>query len=147
MQLNNIEVKRYDMISIPFPAGSAATKLTFPDQPQLRSAKVHGIELVYSGVDINNNVNNNYTGVGGGISNLFCTLYFAGQEGIQNLPLGEISHIQTNPNNPTQFQTNNNGILGLNGQVITWTKSYLTLAQSAAPAANGVFVIGVYYSL
>jgi len=147
MQLNNIEVRRYDMISIPFPAGSAATKLTFPDQPQLRGAKVHGIELVFSGVDINNVVNNNYTGVGGGISNLFTTLYFNGSEGIQNLPLGEMSHIQVNPNNAVAFQTSNNGILALNGQVITWTKSYLTLAQAAAPAANGVFVIGVYYSL
>jgi hypothetical protein len=39
------------MISVPFPAGSGATKLVFPDQPQLRGAKVHGIELVFSVID------------------------------------------------------------------------------------------------
>ena len=146
MQLNNIEVKRYDMISVPFPAGSNATKLTFPDQPQLRGAKVHGIELVFSTIDINNNLNANYATTTT-ISNLFTTLYFNGREGIQNLPLGEIATIKLNPNNPTALQTNNNGILALNGQVITWTKSYLTLAQPAPPVAASVFVIGVYYSL
>jgi hypothetical protein len=147
MQLNNIEVKRYDMISVPFPAGSGATKLTFPDQPQLRGAKVHGIELVFSTIDINNVVNNNYLGIGGGIENLYLTLYFNGQEGIKNIPLGEIAHVQTNFNNAVTLQANNNGILALKGQVITWTKSYLTLAQAAPPVNNGVFVIGVYYSL
>lgn len=146
MQLNNIEVKRYDMISVAFPAGSNATKLTFPDQPQLRGAKVHGIELVFSTIDINNNVNANYA-TATTISNLFTTLYFNGREGIQNLPLGEIATIKLNANNPTALQTNNNGILALNGQVITWTKSYLTLAQPAPPVAASVFVIGVYYSL
>lgn len=146
MQLNNIEVRRYDMISVPFPAGSNATKLTFPDQPQLRGAKVHGIELVFSTIDINNNLNANYS-TATTISNLFTTLYFNGREGIQNLPLGEIATIKLNANNATALQANNNGILALNGQVITWTKSYLTLAQPAPPVAASVFVIGVYYSL
>jgi hypothetical protein len=146
MQLNNIEVRRYDMISVPFPAGSNATKLTFPDQPQLRGAKVHGIELVFSTIDINNNVNANYS-TATTISNLFTTLYFNGKEGIQNLPLGEIATIKLNANNAIALQANNNGILALNGQVITWTKSYLTLAQPAPPVASSVFVIGVYYSL
>lgn len=152
MQLNNIEVKRYDMISVAFPAGSNATKLTFPDQPQLRGAKVHGIDLVYSTNDINGIPNANYTTTMLGvynISNLFLTLYFNGTEGIQNLPLGEIAHIQGSNLviGGSVAQNNNNGILGLNGQVITWTKSYLTLAQPAPPAANSVFVIGVYYTL
>jgi RNase P/RNase MRP subunit p29 len=44
-------------------------------------------------------------------------------------------------------QNNNNGIMGMAGQVITWTKSYLTLAQPAPPVTNSVFVIGVYYTL
>lgn len=147
MQLNNIEVKRYDMISVAFPAGSNATKLTFPDQPQLRGAKVHGIDLVYSTRDIYGNVNANYD-ITNNIQNMYLTLYFDGMEGIQNLPLGEIAHIVSNNGLAAQIvQNNNNGIMGLAGQVITWTKSYLTLAQPAPPAANSVFVIGVYYTL
>jgi hypothetical protein len=151
MQLNNIEVRRYDMISVAFPAGSNATKLTFPDQPQLRGAKVHAIDLVYSTFDINGipNVNYGLTPLGlANISNIFLTLYFNGMEGIQNMPLGEIGHmVGNNSIGTTLTQSNNNGIMGLNGQVITWTKSYLTLAAPAPPAANSVFVIGVYYTL
>lgn len=145
MQLNNIEVARYDMISVAFPAGSNAQKLVFPDQPQLRGAKIHGIELVYSDIDINGNTNFNYTGVGGALYNIFVTLYFNGKEGIQNLPLGEIAHIVEPPTR--NLQANNNGILALNGQVLTWTKCYLQLAAATPSPANGVFVFGVYYSL
>jgi hypothetical protein len=147
MQLNNIEVKRYDMISVAFPAGSNATKLTFPDQPQLRGAKVHAIDLVYSDRDIYGNLNANYD-ITNNIDNIYLTLYFDGMEGIKNLPLGEIAHIVSNNGLAAQIvQNNNNGIMGLAGQVITWTKSYLTLAVPAPPAANSVFVIGVYYTL
>jgi hypothetical protein len=147
MQLNNIEVKRYDMISVAFPAGSNATKLVFPDQPQLRGAKVHGIDLVFSDHDINGVLNANYSATNN-ISNMFLTLYFDGQEGIQNMPLGEIAHVVGNNTMLAQVvQNNNNGIMGMAGQVITWTKSYLTLAQPAPPASNSVFVIGVYYTL
>ena len=152
MQLNNIEVSRYDMISIAFPAGSNATKLTFPDQPQLRGAKVHGIDLVYSTIDINGIVNNNYVPSLSGlepVSNSFLTLYFDGMEGIQNMPLGEIAHIQASDFviGGQVLQNNRNGIMGLNGQVITWTKSYIQLAVPAPPIVNSVYVLGVYYTL
>jgi hypothetical protein len=148
MQLNNIEVKRYDMISVSFPSGSTATKLVFPDQPQLRGAKIHGIDLVYTLRDINGVPNINYASATNNISNAFITLYFDGMEGIQRMPLGEIAHIQGNGSLVTPVaQYNNNGILALAGQTIVWTKSYITLGIPAPPAANSAYVIGVYYTL
>ena len=139
------------MISVPFPAGSNATKLVFPDQPQLRGANVHGIDLVFTTRDINGDVNANYQmGVTPplNISNMFITLYFGGMEGIQNMPLGEIAHITSNNAISAEIvPTNNSGVLALNGQVITWTKSFLTLGQPLPPAVNSVFVVGVYYTL
>lgn len=151
MQLNNIEVRRYDMISVQFPAGSNATKLVFPDQPQLRGAKVHGIDLVFSLRDISGKTNLNYLTGGGGvpvnIANTFMTLYFDGMNGVENMPLSEISHITSdNTVSLIKIQNNNNGILAMNGQIVSWTKSYLTLAQPSPPAVDGVFVIGVYYT-
>lgn len=135
------------MISVSFPSGSNATKLSFPDQPQLRGAKVHGIDLVFSNIDINGTVNANYS-FSNNIQNMYITLYFNGMEGIQNLPLGEIAHVQGNGTiSATVAQSNNNGIMALAGQTIVWTKSYLTLATPAPPAVNSAFVIGVYYTL
>lgn len=146
MQLNNVEVRRYEMISVPYSNGSTQSKINLPDQPNLRSVKVHGIDLVYSEYDYYGKVNKNYDG--NSIQNMFLTLYYGGTEGIFQMPLGEISTIQSAGYTylPTQF--NNNGILALNGQVITWTKSYLSFSNSFTPIAlNCVFVIGVYYSL
>lgn len=79
---------------------------------------------------------------------MFLTLYFDGMEAIQNMPLGEIAHVVGNNTMLAQVvQNNNNGIMGMAGQVITWTKSYLTLATPAPPLVNSSFVIGVYYTL
>lgn len=149
MQLNNIEARKYDMISVPFLAGSNATKLPFPDQPQLRGVKVHGLELVYSLNDILGATNFNYTSTLGGvyIQNLYLTLYFNNKESVQNMPIGELSHMQPAGSAFNAAQYNANGIMAFAGQVITWPKSYLTLSTATPPATNGVFVIGVYYSL
>ena len=145
MQLNNIEVRRYEMISVPYSSGSLQKKINFPDQPNLRNVKVHGIDLVYNDYDFYGNLNQNYTGTS--IEDMFVTLYFDGREGIFQLPLGEISTIQPAGSTFIAAQYNNNGILALNGQVITWTKSYLSFSNSFTPIlANCVFVIGVYYS-
>lgn len=137
------------MISVAFPAGSNATKLTFPDQPQLRGAKIHGVEMVFSDNDINGVTNNNYASIGAfsAVSNMYLTLYFNGKEGVQNIPCLELAHMSVAANAGYVFPSNNNGILGFNGQIITWTKSYFTLATATPPLANCVFVLGVYYSL
>jgi hypothetical protein len=60
MQLNNIEVRRYEMISVPYSSGSLQKKINFPDQPNLRNVKIHGIDLVYNEYDYYGNLNGNY---------------------------------------------------------------------------------------
>jgi hypothetical protein len=144
MQLVNREVSKYDMISIPAQAGSTQSTFAFPDQPQLRGVKVYGIDLVYNNTDLYNQTNANYTGTL--IENGFITLYFDGKTGIQNMPLRELSHINNFGTPYVPQNTNTNGILALNGQVITWTKSFISFPQPPVFAANCVFVIGVYYS-
>lgn len=146
MQLVNTEVKKYDMISVPVLAGGTTTVFNFPDQPQLRGVKVYGIDLVYNTTDFYNQENKNFTS--SIIANGFLTLYFEGRNGIQNMPLREISHITNVGVVGAQTNSNINGILGLNGQIITWTKSYISFPTApSVGVTNGVFVIGVYYSL
>jgi hypothetical protein len=145
MQLNNIEVTKYDMISIPVIAGSLQTTFPFPDQPQLRDVKVFGIDLVYNTTDFYNQPNFNYSA--SIISNGFITLYFDGKNGVQNMPLRELSHINNNGTPYSPLNTNTNGILAFGGQRITWTKSFISFPTVVTTATSGVLIIGVYYQL
>lgn len=145
MQLVNREVRKYDMISIPALAGNTQSTFAFPDQPQLRNVKVFGIDLVYNTTDFYAQTNANYTGTL--IANGFVTLYFDGRNGIQNMPLRELSHINNYGTPYIPQDTNTNGILALAGQQIIWTKSFISFPQPPVIAANCVFVIGVYYEL
>lgn len=146
MQLNNVEVRKYETISIPYTSGSSQVKINFPDQPNLRNVKIHGIDLPNVSYDYYGKLNLNNSGTS--ITNMFVTLYYNGFEGIQNLPLGELSSMRAAGSTYVQSPYNINGNLGLNGQVITWTKSYLSFSIGFTPIlSDGVFIIGVYYSL
>jgi hypothetical protein len=143
---NNVEVRRYECISIPYTNGSTQQKINFPDQPNLRNAKIHGLDLPYISYDYYGRSNLNY--VGTSQQNIFSTLYYDGREGIYNMPLSELATTRAAGLVYSQISYNLNGNLALDGQIITWTKSYLTFSIGFTPiVADGVFLIGVYYSL
>lgn len=156
MQIVNRPQVKYDTISIPFLTGSQQTKLNFPDQPNLRDAKVWGVELVFATRDYYQNPVYNYSaGTGGAdlITYGFITLYSpsTGKEFIQNMPLSEIAIAQSGANGSgsafAQYPYNINGNLPLSGQRVTWTKSFISLSQPVPPSADCVILLGVYYTL
>lgn len=146
MLMNNVEVRRYEAVSVPYTSGSTQNKINFPDQPNLRNAKIHGIDLPGGLYDYYGRSNFNYAS--GVITNIFVTLYSDGREIVQNMPLAEFGTLRAAGATYVQNPFNINGILAFNGQVITWTKCYLSFSLGFAPiAADGVFILGVYYSL
>lgn len=146
MQIVNFGVTKYDMISIPIPYGTTSTQFSFPDQPQLRYAKVWGMDLPYCTTDFYNQTNLTYGS--GIIPAAFINLYYNGKIGIENMPLRELSTIQNTGTSGTATPANNNGVLALDGQVITWTKSNIAFATAPTGfVASGVLVVGVYYTL
>ncbi len=147
MVLNNVEALKYETVSVPYTNGSTASKINFPDQPNLRGAKIHAIDLPRVDYDFYGKTNLSFTGVTT-IQNIFMTLYYGGREGVFNMPIAELSTSKTAGITYAPSVYNVNGILALNGQVITWTKSYLAFSNGFAPIlTDGVFVIGVFYSL
>jgi hypothetical protein len=146
MLLNNVEVRRYEAVSVPYTSGSTQSQINFPDQPNLRGAKVHGIDLPGGLYDYYGRTNFNYAS--GVVTNIFCTLYSDGREIVQNMPLAELGTIRAAGATYVQNPFNTNGILAFNGQVITWTKSYLSFSTGFTPiVGDGVFILGIYYSL
>lgn len=153
----NTAVVRYDTISIPVSANTTQTKFFFPDQPFLRSAKIHAIEyLDVINKDINGNtiLHLSYFGTIG----FYFTGYYDGKESIYRLPLVEMVNQSLIPSAKSaatedssyegQTLHNINGILAVGGKVIEWPKSYVTSSGIIAVGANDyVFTFGVYYTL
>lgn len=157
MQMLNTAVVRYDTISIPVQAGTTQTKFFFPDQPFLRTAKIHAMEyLDIVNLDINGNeiLHLNYFPSQG----FYFTGYYGGKESIYRLPLVEMVNQSLLPSAESaatgtysgQTLHNVNGILAIGGKVIEWPKSYVTVSgiiNTTGPLQDYVFTFGVYYTL
>jgi len=156
MQMLNTAVVRYDTISIPVQAGTTQTKFFFPDQPFLRTAKIHAIEyLDVVNLDINGNeiLHLNYFPSQG----FYFTGYYDNRESIYRLPLVEMVNQSLLPSAESaavgysgQTLHNVNGILAVGGKVIEWPKSYVTtsgIINTTGPLQDYVFTFGVYYTL
>lgn len=158
MQMLNTAVVRYDTISVPVQAYTTQTKFFFPDQPFLRSAKIHAIEyLDVVNRDINGNeiLHMTYFPLQG----FYFTGYYDNRESIYRLPLVEMVNQSLVPSAESastgtydgQTLHNVNGILAIGGKVIEWPKSYVTSSNiintPSGPNGDYVFTFGVYYTL
>lgn len=137
MQLVSNPVVKYDTIGISVVAGTTATKLVFPDQPQLRNTNLMGFDFPRIAFDFYGNPTINLTA--SFLENSYVTLYFDGKENIFRMPIVEL-----NSNSDSGF-FNINGLLGFSGQTIIWTKSYVTLGLPYNFVDNRVILFGVYY--
>lgn len=144
MNISFSPIAKYDTISINIPANNTATKIPFPDQPQLRGKKIVGIELPYIDYDLNgatciNTVAETY-------NDAYVTLYYENIEAIYRLPLIELVYIFGSGSN-----RNFDGLYNLNNKDIVWTKSYITLPSpvnfptNPNYTINKVLCFGVYY--
>jgi hypothetical protein len=129
------------MISVPFAAGSNATRIPFPDQPQLRDVLLQGLEFTPIAKDYygKTTLNTNATYLNAG----YVTLYFDGKTGIQTMPLQELVSIMPSG----VLVANVNGLVSFAGQRIVWPKCFITLPAPTPPGADSVFMFGVYYSM
>jgi len=157
MQMLNTAVVRYDTISIPVQAGTTQTKFFFPDQPFLRTAKIHAMEyLDVVNRDINGNeiLHMTYFPSQG----FYFTGYYDNKESIYRIPLVEMVNQSFMPSAESaatgtydgQTLHNVNGILAIGGKVIEWPKSYVTVSNiinTTGPVQDYVFTFGVYYTL
>lgn len=133
-----IRYPRFDIIEVPIPAGSTATQFNFPDQPQLRNAKVIGIEWYNMHVITKSPVSFNSIIDDADAKQCFVTLMQGNLEKSNRKPLATYNRYNgsTIPNvmdidMPDEF-------------IVSWVKSYITLAAPAA-TTDVVVVLGVYF--
>jgi len=132
-------IKRYESIEIAIPNGSTLTRYYFPDLPNLRNALIDRFVL-YPPDAANPSVLTGGTPASFyDISRTSIVLYNGDQQMIYTCPLVSFINIVNNfdhayYNLPMEF----------NGQIISWTKSYIT-SPYPQDSTNTVYSFGCFY--
>jgi len=132
-------IKRAEYCEVQVPASNTNQVLYFPDLPNLRTAKVFGIEI-YSSSTLTTAESQNAVVSLTNIKLALINLYFDQGYFIK------VPAISLYRNDGTAFYYK---IPALAGQTITWPKCYVQMITSAAASAvsSQSFVFSVYYTL
>ena len=135
-----MRIKRFQVIEVPVPSGSTLTFFSIPDQPQLRNAKIQGIQ-VYTPTAITKTPLSGATPTTlADLKQSYLTLYQGDLQILYRMPLLSLNNI-SDLTSPFVFE-----LPEMNDIDISWTKSSIT--TSAALATTGVtYSFGVYYYL
>ena len=135
-----MRIKRFQVIEVPVPSGSTLTFFSIPDQPQLRNAKIQGIQ-VYTPTTITKTPLSAATPTTlADLKQSYLTLYQGDLQIIYRLPLLALNNI-SDLTSPFLFE-----LPEMNDIDISWTKSSVTTA--AALGTTGVtYSFGIYYYL
>jgi hypothetical protein len=137
---NNFKIKAAELVEVQVPAGNSKQVIYFPDLPNLRNKQVEGIE-VFSNLELTTSISGQVVQDTTSLRNAVVTLYFKGGEYIVT-PLEAIRRVVN------RTQTSYFGdIPSLAGQVIDWTKCYVTLNADVVGFSGKSFVFNVYYIL
>jgi hypothetical protein len=138
--MNSFQIKAAELVEVLVPSGNTRQQIFFPDLPNIRAKQIQGIE-VYTALEQSVTLSGANVQASGDLKDCILTLYFRGGEYIV-VPLESIRRV-INKTNSTFF----GDIPALNGQVIDWTKCYISLTTNVANFANKSFLFNVYYIL
>jgi len=133
-------IRRYEVLEINIPASTTGTIFQFPDQPQLRNAKILAVD--YIPATLVSASPNSASALLSIADSRKCTVsFFEGDlERVKNLPLGFLQRLNEN----TIVIPTSGGFQQLfDGIVVSWTKSFIKF--STAPTGNVKVCFGVTY--
>jgi len=134
-------INRFESVEVLIPSGSTNTRYYLPNLPNLSGALISAIQ-VYTPGTLSASPNTGSTMVTeADLKKSFITLYSGDLQLIYNAPLLAFSNIINSSTNPYT-----NSLPDINNMIISWTKSFISLA-SAPATTNCVYALGVYYKL
>ena len=135
-----MRIKRFQAVEINVPSGSTLTRFQFPDQPQLRNAKIQGIQ-VYTPTAITKTPLSGATPTTlADLKQSFLTLYQGDLQILYQLPVLAFNNIQ-DLTSPSVWE-----LPEMNDIDISWTKSYISTATALA-TTSVTYSFGIYYYL
>jgi hypothetical protein len=139
------QILKYQNIVINVIGPNFPTQVFFPDQPNLRNARVVGIEVqdisilpVVSDLSTANVPQATF-------NNAFITLIVGDVNNITRMPLQNLQtvyHVSPVANGATRANFNPRDFIGYS---IYWNKSFIEYPAAVTPVANCAFNVGVYY--
>jgi len=134
-------INRFESVEVLIPSSSTNTRYYLPNLPNLSGALISAIQ-VYTPGTLSASPNTGSTLVTeADLKKSFITLYSGDLQLIYNAPLLAFSNIINSATNPYT-----NSLPDINNMIISWTKSFISLA-SAPATTNCVYALGVYYKL
>lgn len=135
-----MRIKRFQSVEISVPNGSTLTKFNFPDQPQLRNAKIQGIQIYTPTVVTATPLSGSTPVTLADMKKSFLTLYQGDLQIVYQLPILNFNGI-SDLTSPFVWE-----LPEMNDIDISWTKSYIQ-TSSALATTNVAYSFGIFYYL
>jgi hypothetical protein len=134
-----IRIERFEAVEISVPSSSTLTRFYFPDLPNLRNAKITGIQVYTAGTITATPLTGSTPVTTADLKKSFLTLYEGDLQLVYNVPMLNFNNIVNSAADPYTFELPN-----VNGITISWVKSYVNLPTALA-TTNVAYSFGVYY--
>lgn len=134
-----VRIERFEAVEIAVPNGSTLTRFYFPDLPNLRNAKVTGIQIYTAGTITATPLTGSTPVTTADLKKSSLTLYEGDLQLVYNIPLLNFNNIVNSATDPYTFE-----LPAVNGMTISWVKSYVNLPTALA-TTNVAYSFGVYY--
>jgi hypothetical protein len=134
-----IRIERFEAVEINVPSGSTLTRFYFPDLPNLRNAKITGIQVYTAGTITATPLTGSTPVTTADLKKSTLTLYEGDLQLVYNIPMLNFNNIVNSAADPYTFE-----LPSVNGMTLSWVKSYVNVPT--ALATTGVaYSFGVYY--
>lgn len=134
-----VRIERFEAVEIAVPNGSTLTRFYFPDLPNLRNAKVTGIQVYTAGTITATPLTGSTPVTTADLKKSSLTLYEGDLQLVYNIPMLNFNNIVNSAADPYTFE-----LPAVNGMTISWVKSYVNLPTALA-TTNVAYSFGVYY--
>jgi hypothetical protein len=134
-----IRIERFEAVEINVPTGSTLTRFYFPDLPNLRNAKITGVQVYTAGTITATPLTGSTPVTTADLKKSTLTLYEGDLQLVYNIPMLNFNNIVNSATDPYTFE-----LPAINGLTLSWVKSYVNVPT--ALATTGVaYSFGVYY--
>jgi hypothetical protein len=134
-----LKIERFESVEIQVPLNSSLTRYYFPDLPNLRNAKVTGIQVYTAGSISATPLTGSTPVTTADMKKSFLTLYQGDLQLIYNIAMTGLNSIVNSAGDPYRFE-----LPQIADLTISWVKSYVSL-PTALTTTNVAYSFGVYY--
>jgi len=134
-----IRIERFEAVEINVPTGSTLTRFYFPDLPNLRNAKITGIQVYTAGTITATPLTGSTPVTTADLKKSTLTLYEGDLQLVYNIPMLNFNNMVNSAADPYTFE-----LPAINGMTLSWVKSYVNVPTALA-TTNVAYSFGVYY--